>query len=107
MSNGTPSSAAAEPVALPMARPDAGRGPLAWVRTNLFSTPANGAVTLLTLGLFIFAINGMMFMLAAWFLEGFVVDGFLAGIIGSALYIVGLLLTDISYTLVDPRIRLQ
>ncbi len=27
--------------------------------------------------------------------------------IGSALYIVGLLLTDISYTLVDPRVRLQ
>jgi peptide/nickel transport system permease protein len=27
--------------------------------------------------------------------------------IGSVLYIVGLLLTDISYTLVDPRIRLQ
>jgi peptide/nickel transport system permease protein len=27
--------------------------------------------------------------------------------IGSALYIVGLLLTDISYTLADPRIRLQ
>jgi peptide/nickel transport system permease protein len=26
--------------------------------------------------------------------------------IGSVLYIVGLLLTDISYTLVDPRIRL-
>jgi ABC-type dipeptide/oligopeptide/nickel transport system permease component len=25
--------------------------------------------------------------------------------IGSVLYIVGLLLTDISYTLVDPRIR--
>jgi putative membrane protein len=43
-------------------------------------------VTLLTLGLFIFAINGMMFMLAAWLLEGFVVDGFLAGVIGSALY---------------------
>ncbi|MCX7148153.1 MAG: phage holin family protein [Rhodocyclales bacterium] len=43
-------------------------------------------VTLLTLGLFIFAINGMMFMLAAWLLEGFVVDGFVAGVIGSALY---------------------
>ncbi len=43
-------------------------------------------VTLLTLGLFIFAINGMMFMLAAWLLEGFVVDGFLAGVIGSTLY---------------------
>jgi peptide/nickel transport system permease protein len=27
--------------------------------------------------------------------------------IGSLLYIVGLILTDISYTLVDPRIRLQ
>ena len=27
--------------------------------------------------------------------------------IGSALYIIGLLLTDISYTLADPRVRLQ
>ena len=27
--------------------------------------------------------------------------------IGSVLYIVGLLLTDLSYTLVDPRVRLQ
>jgi len=27
--------------------------------------------------------------------------------IGSVLYIVGLLLTDLSYTLVDPRIKLQ
>jgi peptide/nickel transport system permease protein len=27
--------------------------------------------------------------------------------IGSLLYILGLLLTDVSYTLVDPRIRLQ
>jgi len=27
--------------------------------------------------------------------------------IGSALYIVGLLLTDISYTLVDPRVRFE
>jgi peptide/nickel transport system permease protein len=27
--------------------------------------------------------------------------------LGSVLYIVGLLLTDISYTLVDPRVRLQ
>jgi peptide/nickel transport system permease protein len=27
--------------------------------------------------------------------------------IGSVLYIVGLLLTDLSYTLVDPRIRLE
>jgi len=27
--------------------------------------------------------------------------------LGSALYILGLLLTDLSYTLVDPRIRLS
>jgi putative membrane protein len=53
-------------------------------------------VTLLTLGLFIFAINGMMFMLAAWLLEGFVVDGFFAGVIGSALYsVISWLLTKL------------
>jgi putative membrane protein len=53
-------------------------------------------VTLLTLGLFIFAINGMMFMLAAWLLEGFVVDGFLAGVVGSALYsVISWLLTKL------------
>jgi len=27
--------------------------------------------------------------------------------LGSVLYIVGLILTDISYTFVDPRVRLQ
>jgi peptide/nickel transport system permease protein len=27
--------------------------------------------------------------------------------LGSFLYVVGLLLTDISYTLVDPRVRLE
>jgi putative membrane protein len=43
-------------------------------------------VTLLTLGLFIFIINGMMFLLAAWLLDGFVVDGIWAGVIGSVVY---------------------
>jgi putative membrane protein len=43
-------------------------------------------VTLLTLGLFIFVINGMMFLLAAWLLEGFVVDGLWAGVLGSTVY---------------------
>ena len=43
-------------------------------------------VTLLTLGLFIFVINGMMFLLAAWLLEGFVVDGIWAGVLGSIVY---------------------
>jgi peptide/nickel transport system permease protein len=27
--------------------------------------------------------------------------------LGSVLYIIGLMLTDISYTLVDPRVRLE
>ena len=39
-----------------------------------------------TLGLFIFVINGVMFLLAAWLLEGFVVDGIWAGIFGSMVY---------------------
>ena len=43
-------------------------------------------VTLLSLGLFIFVINGLMFLLAAKLLDGFVVDGLLAGIIGSTCY---------------------
>ena len=43
-------------------------------------------VTLLTLGLFIFIINGMMFLLAARLLDGFVVDGIWAGIFGSVVY---------------------
>jgi putative membrane protein len=43
-------------------------------------------VTLLSLGLFIFVINGLMFLLAARLLDGFVVDGLWAGILGSTLY---------------------
>ena len=43
-------------------------------------------VTVLTLGLFIFVVNGLMFLLAAKLLDGFVVDSFMAGVIGSALY---------------------
>ena len=43
-------------------------------------------VTLLTLGLFIFVINGMMFLLAAWFLNGFVAGGIWTGIFGSMVY---------------------
>ncbi len=43
-------------------------------------------VTLLTLGLFIFVINGLMFLLAAKLLDGFVVDGIWAGVFGSVVY---------------------
>ena len=43
-------------------------------------------VTLLTLGLFIFVVNGLMFWLAGSLIEGFVVGGFWPAVIGSLLY---------------------
>ena len=43
-------------------------------------------VTLLTLGLFLFVINALLFWLAAEIVQGFHVDGFLAALIGSILY---------------------
>ncbi len=43
-------------------------------------------VTLLTLGLFLFVINALMFWAAASMLDGFAVAGFGAALIGSLLY---------------------
>jgi putative membrane protein len=43
-------------------------------------------VTLLTLGLFIFVINGLLFWLVGSFVKGFVVDGFWAGFLGAIVY---------------------
>src|SRR5512140_3862592 len=43
-------------------------------------------VTLLTLGLFIFVINGLLFWLVGSVLRGFVVDGFWHGVLGAVLY---------------------
>jgi len=43
-------------------------------------------VTLLTLGLFLFIINALMFWSAASLLEGFEVAGFAAALIGSLIY---------------------
>jgi putative membrane protein len=43
-------------------------------------------VSLLTLGLFIFVINGLLFWFIGSVLRGFVVDGFWYGIAGSVLY---------------------
>ena len=42
--------------------------------------------TILTLGLFIFVINGLLFWLVGSFIQGFVVQGFWAGLIGSILF---------------------
>jgi len=43
-------------------------------------------VTVLTIGLFIFVINALMFWLASELLSGFHVQGFLAALIGSVMY---------------------
>jgi putative membrane protein len=43
-------------------------------------------VTIITLGLFIFVINGLLFWLAGYFLQGFDVKTFMAGIIGAIVY---------------------
>lgn len=42
-------------------------------------------VTILTLGLFLFVINALLFMFAASFVEGFEVEGFVTALIGSLL----------------------
>jgi putative membrane protein len=51
-------------------------------------------VTLLTLGLFLFVINALMFWLVAEVVHGFTVDGFWAAMLGSILYSVITLLTS-------------
>ena len=43
-------------------------------------------VTLLSFGLFLFVVNGLMFWLAGSLLEGFVVNGFWPGVFGALLY---------------------
>jgi putative membrane protein len=43
-------------------------------------------ITLVTLGLFIFAINGFLFWFVGSVLKGFVVDSFWHGVLGAVLY---------------------
>jgi putative membrane protein len=43
-------------------------------------------VTILTLGLFIFVINGLLFWLVGSFIQGFTVHGFWAGFFGAIVY---------------------
>jgi len=43
-------------------------------------------VTLLTLGLFIFVINGLLFWFVGSFVPGFVVGGFWSGVFGAIVY---------------------
>ena len=43
-------------------------------------------VTILTLGLFIFVLNGLLFWMVGEWLEGFAVAGFWAGVLGAVLF---------------------
>jgi putative membrane protein len=58
-------------------------------------------VTLLTLGLFIFVINALLFWFVANILDGFAVTGFLAALVGSILYSVITMIT--SWLLFTPK----
>ncbi len=53
-------------------------------------------VTLLTLGLFLFVINALMFWAAASMLGGFQVSGFWAALIGSLLYSLCAMVIDVA-----------
>jgi putative membrane protein len=53
-------------------------------------------VTVLTLGLFLFVINALMFWAAAYLLSGFNVAGFTAALIGSLLYSVCGMVIDVA-----------
>lgn len=61
-------------------------------------------VTLLTLGLFLFVINALMFWAAANVLDGFSVAGFTAALIGSLIYSVcGIVIDAAMERLFAPR----
>jgi putative membrane protein len=51
-------------------------------------------VTILTLGLFLFVINALLFWFVAEVVKGFAVSGFVAALVGSLLYSVITLLTS-------------
>ncbi len=53
-------------------------------------------VTLVTLGLFLFVINALMFWSAAWLLDGLKVTGFGAALIGSLIYSLCSLVIDMA-----------
>ena len=53
-------------------------------------------VTVLTLGLFLFVINALMFWAAAQVLDGFAVNGFVAALIGSLIYSVIGMVIDVA-----------
>ncbi|MBA4261423.1 MAG: hypothetical protein C0443_05230 [Comamonadaceae bacterium] len=60
-------------------------------------------VTVVTLGLFLFVINALLFWAAAGVLDGFHVNGFLAALLGSLIYSVLMLVIDAALRSVLPN----
>jgi putative membrane protein len=60
-------------------------------------------VTVLTLGLFMFVINALMFWAAAGVLEGFRVSGFVAALIGSFIYSLAGIVVDSALERLLPK----
>ena len=61
-------------------------------------------VTVLTLGLFLFVINALMFWAAARVLDGFAVNGFVAALVGSLIYsLCGMVIDVAMERLFSPR----
>ena len=55
-------------------------------------------LTILTVGLFVFVVNALIFWFVAGFVEGFAVDGFLGAFLGA---LVSALITSIGYRFID------
>ena len=63
-------------------------------------------VTLLTLGLFIFVLNGLLFWFVGSFIQGFVVAGFWAGVFGAIVFsLISWLLSALLLRSAAPRTR--
>ena len=60
-------------------------------------------VTVLTVGLFLFVINALMFYFAAGLLDGFHVNGFIAALIGSLIYSLCGMVIDVAMERVFAR----
>lgn len=62
-------------------------------------------VTVLSLGLFLFVINALMFWAAANLLEGFAVSGFWAALIGSLIYSLCGMVIDVAMERLFPAVE--
>jgi putative membrane protein len=63
-------------------------------------------VTIITLGLFIFVLNGLLFWFVGSFIQGFVVDGFWSGVFGAIVFsLISWLLSALLLRAGEPRTR--